>query len=750
MRKSLAFILTILLSVTTALIPLQSAHATSFVTETASSITIENDYYKAVIDKTTASFGGITDFYIKPDTTIDIVASGDTHDIIGGHEWGDYNTSVFYDQFSGEVINTNIEVLFHSTEYCIVYCSFEVGTASQNMTVEEWKTFYYNQPYFQVSFKRQYNTELIDVHDDQVCFLFNVDWVEELVFLNETGQIETETQPAGIDTTKHNFNPMMSMEKASSYSWGAYYNSTYDAYFGTIILEVNPRWQAFWMQWDIMGSGNSYSEYQITLDNDGRLRYGNETVYCSYINYVTDDYTDISSLACSLWENTYTEETTNTFWCWADNGMSWSRYKGTPVWSCFGGNTDSAPIYVSFREGWMAQNENAIKISPNFSNDTNNYWLWNVSTVNLISQYNSTSESNLTYSSTFEDKWLVNMTFQFYNDTEIIVVKGYFKALKDVDTRWLRWYVGTGNKAPSRYKLNNTMIVQDNATTESFYYEGWAVINKTAYQEVSSPDDFFTIYRNESIDTIASGTEFNMEYWFQPYRRRLSSGRFSTSDFLALHESSLAIYRNYWHDLLGDSDSYIKDNIGEQWVLLLDDYDNLELSLYFDGSGSQTIQVRTPTARGEPKISNGQLISYNATTGEITFTVTLNSLTTVSLSWSSDDDGSAGYFVLSVHVKQDAQPLSSVTVIVKPLAGSKEDSQNKTTNLQGLVQFELTYGSYLVKAYHDKKIKTMRVWLTSNKDVGFDFATPPYEPKAEFLVCVPIIAIVLYFFWRRR
>jgi len=174
-----------------------------------------------------------------------------------------------------------------------------------------------------------------------------------------------------------------------------------------------------------------------------------------------------------------------------------------------------------------------------------------------------------------------------------------------------------------------------------------------------------------------------------------------------------------------------------------------QLSFMVSGASASTSTTELYCgSKGLPdKISGATSWNYDSGTNIATVSITHASSQRIIVLWQSS---ASGYFVLSVHVKQDAQPLSSVTVTVKPLAGSKEDSQNKTTTLQGLAQFELTYGSYLVKAYHDKKVKTMRVWLTDNKDVGFDFATPPYEPKAEFLVCVPIIAVVLYFFWRRR
>ena len=103
----------------------------------------------------------------------------------------------------------------------------------------------------------------------------------------------------------------------------------------------------------------------------------------------------------------------------------------------------------------------------------------------------------------------------------------------------------------------------------------------------------------------------------------------------------------------------------------------------------------------------------------------------------------SGYFVLSVFVKQGATMLKDVTVTLKPLASPHGDNQNATTDQRGIATFELTYGSYLVKAYYDKKVKTMRVWLSDNQNVGFEFQAPPLDKsKLEGILIGIVVGVV--------
>jgi hypothetical protein len=111
----------------------------------------------------------------------------------------------------------------------------------------------------------------------------------------------------------------------------------------------------------------------------------------------------------------------------------------------------------------------------------------------------------------------------------------------------------------------------------------------------------------------------------------------------------------------------------------------------------------------------------------------------------------SGYFVLSVHVKQGPVMLKDATVTVKPLGGSREAEVNQSTNYLGVAQFELTYGSYLVQASHENKLKTMRVLLSETKSVGFEFPASMQKARVEGFVfgCLAGMVSVLLF-WRVR
>lgn len=150
---------------------------------------------------------------------------------------------------------------------------------------------------------------------------------------------------------------------------------------------------------------------------------------------------------------------------------------------------------------------------------------------------------------------------------------------------------------------------------------------------------------------------------------------------------------------------------------------------------------------GEPRVEGCDSKSFDDDTKLLAITVNHASSRDLILSW---DIKGAGLFVLSVYVKQDSTMLQDVIVSVKPLIGSKESEVNKTTTYEGLAQFELAYGSYLVQAYYQKKVNTMRVLVTSNRDIGFDFSTPPRgEPKLVGLVLLPVVAVIAFLLFKR-
>jgi len=142
--------------------------------------------------------------------------------------------------------------------------------------------------------------------------------------------------------------------------------------------------------------------------------------------------------------------------------------------------------------------------------------------------------------------------------------------------------------------------------------------------------------------------------------------------------------------------------------------DDLRFTLTGTGGTEQTV-VHTGE-RGEPdNVAGASSWTFNSTTKMLTISTTG---TEVIVNWTKK---ASGYFVMTVHVTEGGQPLSDVVVTVKSIAGTDFERVNATTDMLGLAQFELPYGTYLVQAKHEKKVKTLRLWLTGNKDVGLEF-----------------------------
>jgi hypothetical protein len=173
--------------------------------------------------------------------------------------------------------------------------------------------------------------------------------------------------------------------------------------------------------------------------------------------------------------------------------------------------------------------------------------------------------------------------------------------------------------------------------------------------------------------------------------------------------------------------------------------------LIFDVDARAGVESTTKVScasKGKPVKVSGAT-SWNYTGDVCTITVNHTSSKTVIVSWVKQ---ASGYFLLTVHVTEAGTPLRDVTVTVHPLESIAKETHNASTGLTGLAQFELPYGTYLVKATHNEKVNTLKVWLTGNKDVGMDFGTPPVDPRGDLiLILVFVVIIILYFaVFRRR
>lgn len=166
-------------------------------------------------------------------------------------------------------------------------------------------------------------------------------------------------------------------------------------------------------------------------------------------------------------------------------------------------------------------------------------------------------------------------------------------------------------------------------------------------------------------------------------------------------------------------------------------------------SGHTSTTTVNCAEKGQPrKVKGVDSWSFDATTNLLSFDVLHASDICVEITWQAK---ASGYFLLRVHLQEEDKPLRDVTVSVIPLESLEMQMVNATTGLAGVAEFELPYGTYLVKATYEGQLKTMRVWLTGNKDVGFYFGTPPADPRGDLiLVAVFVVIIILYFVLFRR
>jgi len=295
--KCLFVVLVVLIAVPfgeTTNLSMQTHRAFNFVTETAETIIVENAYYKAVFDiDPDNAHGRIREFYIKPETTVNVIPTF-IWKMFAGHEILTANGTVETDPRDwalNNCENVSTMVVYNSEGVAVVktdkwWRTYAEGYYQAHI-ISYW-IFYQDKPYYLEHHKRVYCEDFSFIFNSETCYFFNEHWVSNHTCLNEDGTILQGTNPK-------EFIEVEEAKRLGKYPWVYLYNTTYNLGVGVILLSANPTTTCLWPYYHAPGN---YIEAQVQYGIEA-VKAG-QTAYHTLLTYVTRDHNDVDRMAADL------------------------------------------------------------------------------------------------------------------------------------------------------------------------------------------------------------------------------------------------------------------------------------------------------------------------------------------------------------------------------------------------------------------------------------------------------------------
>ena len=633
---SVCFLALFLLGAFTALdFPITKALPTFSVIEDENYITVENDYYKAKVEKTR---GRLYNFYIKPHDTIDIVTSWSGH-ALGAHEYESYNGSegagaAQWSSTVGYFTLYETTLVYYSSDVAVVYTKFKLNDTDSGfpsgVNITEWKAFYADKPFMVGAFNREHIYEANFLYEQQVCWLFDPAWVEGVRNTDLNGDI------TGYKTTRQAYTFMAKgMEK---FPWWYVYNSTYNTGFGTILLNSYPR-DARIGHW--FESSLGYAEYQITVDYYASGMPAEVDNVVTYINYVASNETELDNFSRRLYKAMHTTVDT-TYYPTSNNYLHTS----------YGGFYKSGVLGFRFSDN-LIRLQNGIygdasknRYKPMFSNSSGTYNLWGLLSDASITEWQwKTTYSKMTYRRDFESKLRWETTMEAWSDGDIIKVIHNFTTLATMNITDL--YLQIRELYPyenSDIAQLSTDIIKINASTA---FTGWiedngfAVRNMSGTTEISGVYIYFYALDRDSDHEFPPGLSWSITLHFQGYC--MLDKDFEASDFLGLHQEAKKnqIRFDNWiplpfPEVPSNNGPFRINYLGhENSIVVKSMFNNEKLELTLVGASSTSTDLSIYVgSKGEPaSVEGASSWSYDTFTRTLQLTAIHTGTTTIAISW---------------------------------------------------------------------------------------------------------------------
>jgi len=615
-----------------------------FVTETGTYIKVENNYFIAQVQK--EWHGSIKYFYIKPDTTVNIVAP-----VAGGFEflpgeegiWAQNSltrTSTDWGEAADKAVQT-VSTVEETDDYVVIkaFGRMKQDANEWNYTIIRYWTFYVDKPYFDFYTKRIYNEDCSEVSNYQSCWLFAYDWVDKWYWNNETGQTEEFTSLEDWRCVT-----LDDMLIRGTYPWSMVYNTVNGNGFFTIVTQANLNLGMTTLSRDF---GCQYSEYQIDWYQHS-VKAGDEVWYKAVCGVATTvSYTEnlVSTLYSGDAQTTFSNPQRVTVAEWADTN-SYGRkatvrcpHRGLyfrPRISPFTGAYDtpyeraiSSTTRLGPRFWWSAVYTNATGVYSTYASGASS----NLN-VSAYTWDNDGLHGNVTFSYVFEDKLQCNITVDMYGESDSYHYYYSWKALKslNVTSLFARLYISGIAWQNIGFAAISNDVLKVNVSDYygiGYYDEGFIVKNYTEVNRtITKTTNWFAYFyalKNPSDQLYSAGEVWSFKLLIQNFRRHsfrdptyfglsdIHEPTVSSNYFLEHEKQSWPRFANLSsYDFLSYSNGYIAC---QHWESSMQ---RLSLSIQGELGESSTTQFYTYD-RGEPlNVSGASSWSYNVSTKILT------------------------------------------------------------------------------------------------------------------------------------
>jgi len=695
-------------------------------------VTVENPYY---ICNITCGCGAISQFYIKPYDTINIVSHSTGYQALGGHEesnkWNKtYSTGSA--QWNGRSVEScDISIVKQTSDYITTKtivdfggCSEKTGHCYLEMLLVSYRTFYADKPYYKVTYSKIFQEDLNQPWNPQTCFLFDFDWWNRIEDPNASWTINaTGGVRHGIDTYDVFWNCAPHYGKLP---WYLVTNTTLGTSYGIILLDAFPVPGEVQMGAE---AGGTYSEFQIDHNWGGEAVEAPDCVSYLAIANATDDYQYIDQLATDLYLSGLDPvpiDTDEVFLAPKANDMISDTYSGY------------ASVGRTFLY-WAEPSTNIYGIqfpisgTRNFGQKVNasgTYKLYNRDNLNIeVNKYNDTYASE-SYWGDFQNELRWNHTFEFWSGSDTAKYTYSVEALKALNITDLKAMHFAYLHPCHSFESHPNLIKCNRSKTNYWTDEGWFIKNVTHPRANGDYWSSFYIVDNVNDVEYSAGTKWTCVRYFQTFRVYdwQNKTEFPVTDYHDSEDQFIDYSWNvhYWLKmplLKQEGDLRLLQTAGFNATHVgYTSYSDsrLKLDLFGEPSTPSTYQLHCGD-KGEPtEIEGAATWNYNYITKILTFTTMHTGTTTIEIIWVTEP------VTATIDIDPDTLDVKSggkwITAHIElPENYNVSDIAVSTVKLNGEIEAELhptKIGDYDTDGFSDLMVRFDRQEVIALLSVG--------------------------------
>lgn len=744
---------------------IRQVQASDFVTETSDYIVIENDYFIANFSK--GWHGRIKTFYIKPDTTVNIVCTEHSpykYYFLGGHEIGWRNGT--YEKNSADwnlaidKSSQTTSVVYESTDLAIVESKTVFGPISDTtfgMTVVEYYLFYAEKEYYVQTMQRTFDESCVWVYNYEDCFLFDRTWASTYYTVDHDGTVFNET-----DGTHYDELCITESKAMGKYPWAMMYNTTYSKGFWSILLSAHPMVRLGQLA---NSAVSGYTEYQVLWHLDA-VNVG-DTTWAVLLNGVASDSDYVDDLATSLYST--------DVWQAEDFDVRMKCGEGTTtdVGNQYRGlvrPSSSDIIEISTPSGaneLFTEKGSTCYMDPYYKNATDEYKVYDRSESTVASHDRNSSYAKISWQNDYDSKIRFTLTTEMWADSDVYYMTWNFTTLATINATWFKVRFNPQDSGASDdikihdlgsdvYKANTSGVFVSAIEDEGIIFQNLTIIEEKEIYVLAGNwyYAYWFPFKAESDQEIASGTSYHVKLKMQPFLRYNYEGLgyFGVSDILDVGESSLDRHHKLaWNPmpLMDTGTPFRIKNYGEGTMIYAVEtsaYDNLDFTSYGQSGTTTVAEIYTGNKRKPSDVyidgdkqNEGSTWTWIEQTLTATLSINHQSARDVAMQWGS---GALGIYPLTISVVKNGFP-EPATVFI--------EGENKT--VFGVTSFKLTYGNHFIIVYCGDERQTKSIFLSGPSSVGFDFSIDESPDLSILGWTIPVVIIVivgLYFLLFRK